>query len=50
MSQIIGTDGAFNPQQQAALKEIVGYMIPAGSGRPAASDDALFAEILAALV
>ena len=49
MSDLIGSDDPFSAAQKDALREIVGYMIPAGSGRPAASDEPIFADILNSL-
>ena len=46
MSDLISSDDPFDADQKAALRDIVGFMIPAGSGRPAASDEVIFAEIL----
>ena len=48
MSDLIASDDPFTAEHKLALREIVGYMIPAGHGRPAASDDAIFREILQA--
>ena len=39
MSDLISSDDPFDADQKAALRDIVGFMIPAGSGRPAASDE-----------
>ncbi len=47
MSNLISSDDPFDPAQKEVLRDIVGYMIPAGSGRPAANDDIIFADILA---
>ena len=49
MTDLISSDAPFNAEQQAALKAIVGYMIPAGSNRPAASEEAIFMDILGTL-
>ena len=49
MSDLISSDDPFTEAHKQALREIVGYMIPAGAGRPAASDEIIFAEILSAL-
>ena len=49
MSELIGSDDPYTEAHKQALREIVGYMIPAGAGRPAASDEGIFAQILSAL-
>lgn len=47
MSNLISTDDPFSSEQKEALREILGYMIPAGRLRPSAADAQIFAEILA---
>jgi len=47
LSDLITSDNPFSKADEAALKDIVGFMIPSGSGRPAASDEHIFADILA---
>jgi len=49
MNDLISSDDPFSQAQKDALREIVGFMIPAGAGRPAASDDGIFADILVTL-
>jgi hypothetical protein len=47
MNDLIGTDDPFEPMHRDALKEILGFMIPARGSRPAANDAAIFDDFIA---
>ena len=46
MSDLIGTDDPFSAADKAALRELLGSMIPAQDERPGADDPLIFADFL----